>query len=38
VDAELTSPTVAEYIGYFMDTNNTGSVYRGNGSDGHPGP
>jgi PKD repeat protein len=37
VDAELTSPTVAEYIGYFMDTNNTGSVYRGNGSDGHPG-
>ena len=27
--------TVAEYLGYFMDTNNTGSPDRGNGADGH---
>ena len=27
--------TVAEYLGYFMDTNNTGSPARGNGADGH---
>jgi len=27
--------TVAEYLGYFMDTNNTGSSNRGNGADGH---
>jgi hypothetical protein len=29
--------TVAEYLGYFMDTNNTGSPDRGNGADGHLG-
>ena len=29
--------TVAEYLGYFMDTNNTGSPDRGNGVDGHLG-
>ncbi|MCX7765730.1 MAG: PKD domain-containing protein, partial [Candidatus Sumerlaeia bacterium] len=37
VNADLTSPTVAEYIGYFMDTNNCGSPHRGNGGDGHSG-
>ena len=29
--------TVAEYLGYFMDTNNTGSPDRGNGIDWHLG-
>jgi len=29
--------TVAEYLGYFMDTNNTGSPDRGNGADFHLG-
>jgi hypothetical protein len=29
--------TVAEYLGYFMDTNNTGSPARGNGADFHLG-
>jgi hypothetical protein len=29
--------TLAEYIGYFMDTNNKGSPDRGNGADGHKG-
>lgn len=29
--------TVAEYIGWFMDTNNCGTANRGNGSDGHLG-
>jgi len=37
VDATLSSPTVAEYIGYFMDTNNDGSKDRGNGTDNHNG-
>jgi hypothetical protein len=29
--------TVAEYVGFFMDTNNAGSGARGNGNDGHLG-
>jgi len=29
--------TVAEYLGWFMDTNNNGSPARGNGADFHPG-
>ncbi len=29
--------TVAEYIGWFMDTNNCGTANRGNGNDGHLG-
>jgi hypothetical protein len=29
--------TTAEYIGYFMDTNNNGSKARGNDEDGHSG-
>jgi len=37
VDATLSSPTVAEYVGYFMDTNNDGSKDRGNDTDNHNG-
>ena len=37
VTAGLAANTTAEYIGYFMDTNNTGSPDRGNGVDGHLG-
>jgi len=37
VDAAWTGRTAAEYIGYFMDTNNSGSVERGNGTDNHAG-
>ena len=37
VNAGLAGETAAEYIGYFMDTNNTGSGSRGNGFDGHGG-
>jgi len=37
VTAGLATNTTAEYIGYFMDTNNTGSPDRNNDADGHPG-
>jgi hypothetical protein len=37
VTAGLIPETVAEYLGYFMDTNNAGSAARGNGADGHAG-
>ena len=37
VTACLPAKTAAEYLGYFMDTNNTGSPARGNDADGHPG-
>jgi len=35
VTAGLIPETAAEYLGYFMDTNNTGSPNRGNGADAH---
>jgi hypothetical protein len=37
VTAGLIPETVAEYLGWFMDTNNNGSPDRGNGVDGHAG-
>jgi len=37
VTAGLIPETVAEYIGWFMDTNNNGSPDRGNGIDFHSG-
>jgi uncharacterized repeat protein (TIGR02543 family) len=37
VTAGLIPETVAEYIGWFMDTNNNGSPDRGNGVDFHSG-
>jgi len=37
VNANLPGETAAEYVGYFMDTNNAGSADRGNGSDSHSG-
>jgi hypothetical protein len=37
VTAGLPATTAAEYLGWFMDTNNSGSPARGNGADGHSG-
>jgi hypothetical protein len=37
VTAGLIPETVAEYLGYFMDTNNENPAGRGNGADGHLG-
>jgi hypothetical protein len=37
VTAGLPAKTAADYLGWFMDTNNTGSPDRGNGNDFHGG-
>jgi hypothetical protein len=37
VTAGLPAKTAADYLGWFMDTNNAGSPARGNGVDGHSG-
>jgi hypothetical protein len=37
VTAGLPAETAANYLGWFMDTNNAGSAARGNGADGHSG-